>query len=67
MDVTELNQDQIAELKQVYFYNDDPEIQENLTAAGIFNPDQIPDDIIFQEYAGIYFVNDDFCCTAGED
>lgn len=66
MCVTELNRYQLDELKQAYFYNDDPEIQENLAAAGIEYPHQIHDDIIFQEYAGVYFVNDDFSCTAGQ-
>lgn len=62
MDVTELTPEQITELKWAYFYNDDPDIQENLATAGIEYPDQIPNDIIFQEYAGFYFVNDDFAC-----
>ena len=66
MYVTELSRDQIDELKQAFFYNDDPEIQENLAAAGIEYPQQIHDDIIFQENAGVYFVNDDCSCTAGQ-
>ena len=65
--VYDLSQDQLNELKTAYFYNDDPTITENLSAAGIEYPEQIPDDIIFHEYDGISFVNDDFCCTAGED
>ena len=28
-------------------------------------PGDIPDAVIFNYYSGIYFVNDDFCCTAG--
>lgn len=62
--VHELSKDQLSELKTAYFYNDDPEICENLTAAGIEYPEQIPDDIIFQKYRFTYFVDDDFSCTA---
>jgi hypothetical protein len=49
--VEDLNRDQLDELKQAYFYSDDPEIQENLSDAGIEYPHQIPDD---------------FSCTAGQ-
>jgi hypothetical protein len=65
--VHDLSRDQLEELKSAYFYNDDPEITDNLTAAGIEYPEQIPDDIIFHEYGGISFVNDDFSCSAGRD
>lgn len=62
MFVNELSKDQLKELKQVYFYSDDPDIQENLAAAGIEYPHQIPDDIIYREYDGVYFVEEDFSC-----
>ena len=60
MTIYDLDRDQLNQLKQVYFYNDDPEIQEILNDFGIEYPEQIPDDIIFHEYEEVHFVNDDF-------
>lgn len=78
MDVKELNRDQLEELKDSLFWqiyhNDDeipafavvdsaqPYTRETLPDY----PHEIPDNIIFQVYAGISFVNDDFSCTAGQ-
>jgi len=61
MDVTELNRDQLDELKWDYYYGDnyDPKIVgEN--GLPILFPADIPDEIIFDVYAGIYFVEEDF-------
>ena len=79
MDVTELTRDQLDELKeslywQIYHMSDEeipfavmdsatPYIKETLPDY----PHEIPDSVIFQVYAAISFVNDDFFCTAGED
>jgi hypothetical protein len=62
MNVKELNQDQLSELKSDYFYNHlTEEEQYNLYCCYW----EIPDDIIFNFYDGIDFVTDDFFCTAG--
>ena len=79
MSVYELNRDQLDELKESLFWQhldtddeqpfaiSDPILQKimpDLLKADF--PDEIPDSIIFQVYAGIDFVNDDFFCTAGQ-
>lgn len=63
--VHDLTPDQLDELRNSYFYNDDPDIQENLSEAEITDPDQVENWMLFQEYADILFTNDDFWCTAG--
>ena len=63
MNVKELSRDQLEELKEAFFYeNWNKPVTLNYTY-----PAEIPDEIIFNEYAGNYFVNDDFFCTAGKD
>lgn len=78
MDVRELTRDQLDELKdslywQIYHMDDEecafavidsvlPYTQKTLPDY----PHEIPDTIIFNVYAGICFVNDDFFCTAGQ-
>lgn len=66
MTVYDLNRDQLDELKNALFWSDDPETAEIL-GDDIATPEQIPDDIIFQHYAGIDFVNDDFFCSVVEE
>lgn len=57
MDVTELNQNQIDELKLKYLYAVDNEYT---------SIEEISNEVIFRYYSGIYFVNDDFSCTADQ-
>lgn len=67
MTVKELNRDQIDALKWAYFYSDD--YDEKITnGAGlpVLFAGDIPDKIIFAVYAGIDFVNDDFCGSMEE-
>ena len=79
MTVYELTRDQLDELKESLFWQlldtDDEQpfaisdsflqkITPDLLNADF--PDEIPDNIIYQVYAGIDFVNDDFFCTAGQ-
>lgn len=74
MYVTELTRDQLVELKQKYMAElvnegmfaeimdrdyDEPSYGDLAEADDI-----ISDDFIFEHYAGIYFVPDDFFCTA---
>lgn len=65
MTVYDLSEEQIQELKQAYFYSD--ETQDVLEEMKIMFPDDIPDDIIFNYYDGVWFVNDDFFCSCGKD
>ena len=63
MKVTELNRDQLDELKWHYYYDDDYDdkiVGEN--GLPILFAGDIPDKIIFAVYAGIDFVEDDFSC-----
>ncbi|NMM65531.1 hypothetical protein HBE96_23420 [Clostridium sp. P21] len=64
MRVTELNQDQLAELKSNYYYGDGDE-DDHVDEYDC--PNDIPDAIIFKHYADIDFVPDDFGCSEGED
>lgn len=67
MHVTELNSDELYQLKQELYYME--EILPNLTTerlAAIKDadiPDDIPDQIVYEMYKGIYFVKDDFWCN----
>lgn len=55
--VQDLNREQLNELKNSFFWQD--ETQDILEDA-YTSPEQIPDDIIFEHYDGICFVDDDF-------
>ena len=77
MDVRDLTREQLVELKQRYM----SELVNEGTFAEVMNRDYdepsygdlaeadtlITDDFIFEHYAGTYFVNDDFFCSAGLD
>ena len=58
--VQDLTQDELNELKTALFY--DPETIDILPNNIAF-PEQIPNDIIYNHYEGITFVNDDFFCN----
>lgn len=61
MDVSELNQEQLEELRESYFQQlleTDSDVLE-----GIDSSEQIPMSNIIAHYEGIYFVEDDFFCT----
>lgn len=60
--VYELTDEEIAELKSNYYFElvdsgEDVEL-------GIDGSDEIPDDLIYEHYDGISFVEDDFFCNA---
>ena len=67
MNVTELNSNELYQLKQELYYME--EILPNLTAerlAAIKDadiPDNIPDQIVYEVYNGVNFVKDDFWCN----
>lgn len=54
MNVNELSQEQLNELKSTYFYD----VKNDYNYA-----EEIPNEVIFDYYSGISFVNDDFACT----
>lgn len=54
MNVTELTQDQIVELKWTYLYD----VENEYSCIG-----EIPDEVIFKHFDGIDFVDEDFACT----
>lgn len=76
-DVTELTREQLEELKQDYM----GELVNEGTFREVMDADcdepsywhlamadeLIPDEFIFEYYAGVGFVNDDFFCTAGRE
>lgn len=68
MSVKELNRNQLNELKQNYFYSDDYD-EKITTSTGlpVLFAGDIPDQVIFDLFEGVDFVNDDFFCTAGKD
>lgn len=63
MNVYELNRDQLDELKCAYFWNEDPlPCFDHLGRPALFALD-LADELIFEHYAGIDFVPDDFFCS----
>lgn len=69
MNVTELNRDQLIELKQSYLdvLNESGEHEEvvGVSYDELANADEIvPDDVIFDNYSGVVFCDDDFSCSA---
>ena len=51
MDVTELNQEQLEQLKWTYFYD----VENDYVFAC-----EIPNEVIFEHFSGISFVEEDF-------
>lgn len=58
--VYDLNERELEELKESYFWQD--ETQDILEGAYTC-PYDIPNDIIFNHYDGVCFVDDDFFCN----
>lgn len=61
MNVRELNRQQLDELKRYYVR----ETLENPTWQKIVDSIEISDEVIYNHYEGIDFVNDDFFCSCG--
>lgn len=59
--VQDLSRDELTELKSNFFYQDETQdINE-----GTFNtPEEIPDEIIFEHYDDVCFVEEDFFCNS---
>ena len=60
MSVHDLTREQLEELKTCYFWGADTM---GLVPENVWSHEQIPDDIIFDYYGGISFVNEDFFCS----
>lgn len=63
MDVVELNSNQLMQLKSNLFYGDDNiELTQKQRdcLSYCFYPEEIPDGLVYEVYAGICFVEDDF-------
>lgn len=63
MNVKELNQNQLTELKQDYFYN---HLTEDARSDLYCCYWEISNDIIYDFYYGVEFVNDDFFCSVDD-
>lgn len=71
MTVNDLSREQLEELKANYFWSDEykPCFYRHWSTGElvpVLFPGDIPDEVIYEVYGGTYFVNDDFCCTAGK-
>lgn len=74
MDVTELSREQLVELKQNYLCSlaDSGDCSEvfdvsyiGVSYSDLLNADDIvPDNVIFDNYCGVIFCDDDFNCSA---
>ena len=68
MTVRELNQEQLDELKNNLYWNLDGEQygditdEEKKSILEASHPNDIPNELVFKNYDGIHFVEDDFFC-----
>jgi len=68
MKVTELNKEQLTELKERYYTEKQAELGEGVSYGELANIDNlITDEEIIQVYNDTIFSNDDFFCTTGKD
>jgi hypothetical protein len=70
MTVRELNREQLDELKQIYACQlrdcgEDEEVM-GISYQEFVDALRTPDEVIFEHYDGICFVEDDFFCGKGE-
>lgn len=67
MRVTELNNDEMLQLKEALFYGADilPEMtdKQKVEIENALCTDDIPDELVHNLYADIYFVEEDFWCN----
>lgn len=63
MHVSELNRDQLTELKQSYLMQHNEEMGEGTSYDELARADSIiSDEMIYETYSGINFTEDDFSC-----
>ena len=58
--VRDLSRDELNELKSSFFYQDETQ---NINEGTFSTPEKIPDEIIFEHYDGVCFVEEDFFCN----
>lgn len=58
--VQDLSRDELNELKSSFFYQDETQ---DINEGTFSTPEEIPDEIIFEHYDGVYFVKEDFFCN----
>lgn len=61
-DVFDLSKDELDELRETYYW----QLVDTGEDEGIDGPEDIPDDVLFDHYAGISFVEEDFFCNIKE-
>ena len=66
MTVQELNREQLDELKVSYVFDKFDELGECPAYSDILNATKIPDEVMFEVYAGVNFVEEDFFCSKEE-
>lgn len=68
MTVRQLNRDQLTELKERMVDDEINETEGRSASCGELADagESVPDEKVFERYAGTEFVNDDFFCTAGK-
>ena len=62
-DVHDLTPEELSELKGDYYWQLDECGEADEMGISLWNTDDIPDQVIFEHYAGISFVEDDFFCN----
>ena len=62
-DVHDLTKDELDELRWPYYW----ELVDSGEDDGIDYADDIPDDVLFDHYDGIGFVDDDFFCNLNKE
>lgn len=58
--VQDLSRDELNELKSSFFYQDETQ---DINEGTFSTPEDIPDEIIFEHYDGVCFVEEDFFCN----
>lgn len=58
--VQDLSRDELNELKSNFFYQDETQ---DINEGTFSTPEDIPDEIIFEHYDGVCFVEEDFFCN----
>ena len=58
--VQDLSRDELNKLKSNFFYQDETQ---DINEGTFSTPEDIPDEIIFEHYDGVCFVEEDFFCN----
>lgn len=62
--VQDLTRDELDELKTAFFQQDETQ---SILEGAYSQPREIPDEIIFEHYDGLCFVEEDFFCNIKDD